>query len=128
MNRLTYPTQPEILTVTTPLGNTHHINVWLPVGERTPAVMVEVTVKPRAVNHVPLRKRIAEYMRAREAGLTHWQIADALGENRQTVGRSLHDNQAVFRRGKTPVMVRYVAGRGGEREVPLSLWYLKEGN
>jgi len=125
MNRLTYDEQPEIRTFTSPEGRTHHIRVWMPIGERTPAVMVEETVRPRAVDHVSLRKRIAAHMKATgDHGLTHWQIADALGALRQTVGRSLLNNQSMFRRSDKIEIATFITGRGGARELPLKIWHL----
>ncbi len=132
MNRLTYPAQPEIMTFTTPLGTTHYIPVWHPIGERNAPVMVEELPKsaPRALNPVRLTDRIHNYFKSQDhgdRGLTHWQIADALGENRQTVGRSLMKNSFLFWRSSNVVLVDFLSGSGNsKRKMSLNLWKLKE--
>lgn len=129
--RLTYPTEPtETLTVTTPIGSTYAIPIWRPIGERGKPVMVEVVVPPRAVNYQWLKDRIAKHMAScdpSDVGLTHWQIADALGTNRRTVLRSLMDNSHLFLRSNKQVVVKYYPGiNAGERQLRMNLWHLRK--
>lgn len=126
--RLDYTVEPtEILTITTPIGSTYAIPIWRPVGERSAPVMVEVVIPPRAVNYQWLKDRIAKHMASCDTGLTHWQIADALGVNRRTVLRSLMDNSHLFLQSNKQVVVKYYAGiNAGERQLRMNLWHLRK--
>lgn len=128
MSKLTYPTEPtETMQIVTPLGTQHAIPIWRPVGERSKPVMVEVVIPPRAVNHQWLKDRIAKHMAPCDAGLTYWQIADALGANRRTVLRSLMDNSHLFVQSNKQVVVKYYADvNAGERQLRMNLWHLRK--
>ena len=123
---LKYPIEPEIMTVTTPLGTQHAIPIWRPIGERSKPVMVEVVVPPRAVNYQWLRDRIAKHMAAHDpgdAGLTHWQIADAMQEDRLSIRHNLLGNVKMFRRSDKTATATFIAGRGQVRSMQLPLWH-----
>ncbi len=139
--KLTYPTEPEITTIITPLGNVHHIPVWMPVGERTPPVMVEVAPPPtlpeppkppaerkaRIVEQRPIHQRIADYMReGGDKGFSVWQIAYAIGENRHAVGQNLLGYKHLFWRSSATVTIDYYHGRGQMRHARLPLWHLQK--
>ena len=125
--KLTYPTEPEIMTYTSPLGRLHHIPVWMPIGERGEPIETAWLPSERNKNFISICDQIVIHLRKGD-GLTSWQIADAINQDRRTVGRNLADNEQLFRRSDNPINVGYVAGRGQQRVVELYLWYLREGN
>ena len=128
--RLDYTVEPtEILTVTTPLGTQHAIPIWRPIGERSKPVMVEELPKAAVVPRKGLRALMVEYIEANDPdshGMTCWQIADALGENRQTVGRYLQDNKNTFWRSSRKVTASYQVNNGENRLLRLPVWHLRK--
>lgn len=108
MNRLTYPTQPETWTVTTPLGKTHHINVWLPVGERSKPVMAEELPKqpkplkpppppkPKPIKAKYLYQRVAIFILQSGKGCTVRGIGEALNIDSRRIGRIFYERRSIF--------------------------------
>ncbi len=134
MNRLTYAEQPEIMTVTTPLGNTHHIPVWLPVGERTmpvswtepEAVTFEELPQPTVKLEYIYQRIIAWMQDHGDTGFTTWEIADAINENRQVVGQNLQHKNHLFWRSSKKTAVAWVTSKGQERRWRMNLWHLQK--
>jgi hypothetical protein len=109
--KLEYTTEPtETMTVITPLGNTHHISVWRPVGERSAPVMVAVA--PRRLfgaNRPNVRQIIIEYMTQhhKKTGFTVWDLSMALGVLEDTIKQALWRNKDVFWLQRKDVCLRH---------------------
>ena len=133
MNRLTYPTKPEIRTFTSPEGRTHHIRVWMPIGKRTPAVMVKVA--PERENRKRKRRpskssgylyqRIAEFIRRTGRGCNTIEIRAAVGRS-MPIDELLRSHPRIFYPEDKRKKVAVLEKDGKVREKSMFLWHVFE--